>query len=289
VNYAASGELLATQSVSADTTVQGLKALLKDSLEPGKLVQQLLKENYPLAGEKTLEACGLTSGAVLNAVIDSLPVLYMAEPVSCLELCAKYGDWSCVEDCLIDDEHEDRKHADLAGAPALAKEVAMAMKEAAPDLGGYQIVKSSEADEGGEVIVIGHPGPDAKKACLKALGIRKDCEEDDLSIHETEDAGAPDPEIEGVWKLATLESVSWKDYLKVGFNCGKDGLEDPDSVELEEAEKKQLLAITAIMNEKLQKHFVFQWQDGCIVAPVIYGGYTSDDCIVGVLSSRVWT
>ena len=41
--------------------------------------------------------------------------------------------------------------------------------------------------------------------------------------------------------------------------------------------------------EKLQNHFIFNFSDEAVVAPVIYGGYASDGSIVGVLSCRVWT
>lgn len=284
VNYAASGELLKTATVSSNITVEGFKAILKEGLQKGKVVQQLLKENYPLPGDKTLEACDLASGAVLNAVLDSVPVLYLSDPCSFTELAERRDGWMCGdEECLVDEE-EDGKHADIADAPAAAKEVADAMKEAAPGLSEIQVCGSSESGDGGEIIVIAHPGPDPKKACLKALGIRKICDDDSIG----ENADEADPEMTGVWTTATLDSIDMKGKLTKGFNKDDED-EEEDEEEEEGGDKKQMLALTAVMNEKLQKHFCFNFGDEVVTAPVIYGGYASDDCIVGVLSSRVWT
>ena len=41
--------------------------------------------------------------------------------------------------------------------------------------------------------------------------------------------------------------------------------------------------------EKLEKHFIFNFSDDAQVAPMIWGGYASDGCIVGIISGRVWT
>lgn len=44
-----------------------------------------------------------------------------------------------------------------------------------------------------------------------------------------------------------------------------------------------------VAEEKLQKHFIFGFDDTAVTAPIIYGGYTPEGQIVGVLASRVWT
>ena len=180
------------------------------------------------------------------------------------------------QECLV--EEEDGKHADMADAPAAAREVAEAMREAAPDLQNIPVCLSSESSDGGEIMVIGHPGPDPKTACLKVLGIRKHCE-DVLA----------DPELVDVWATARVETLDVRGKLKKGFNDHEEE-EEGEEEDVEEAgNMRQILALTKIMNDKLQKHFVFDFSEEIVTAPVIYGGYASDGSIVGVLSSRVWT
>ncbi|CAE7556667.1 unnamed protein product [Symbiodinium sp. CCMP2592] len=114
----------------------------------------------------------------------------------------------------------------------------------------------------------------------------KICDDDSIG----ENADDADPELTGVWTTATLESIDMKGKLTKGFNKGDEDEEDEEEDDEEEGgNKKQILALTGIMNDKLQKHFVFNFGDEVVTAPVIYGGYASDDSIVGVLSSRVWT
>ena len=71
--------------------------------------------------------------------------------------------------------------------------------------------------------------------------------------------------------------------LECGFNAGCDNEYSDENV------LPEILAITKIMSEKLDKHFIFGFTDVVVVAPMLYGGYSSDDSIVGVLTSRVWT
>mmetsp|Transcript_92171 Transcript_92171/g.127961 ORF Transcript_92171/g.127961 Transcript_92171/m.127961 type:complete len:230 (-) Transcript_92171:192-881(-) len=193
------------------------------------------------------------------------PMLYLSDACTFSELAARRDPWMTGggdEESLVDEKEGDEKHADMADAPAVAKSVALAMKEAAPELGEFQIVGSSETSAGGEVVVIGQPGSDTKEACLKALGIRS-----------------------GVWSSATLEPLDVQGKLKTGFNAGDEDDEGPGDA----AEKKQILAVTEIMSLKLRKNFEFNFKEEIVSAPVIYGGYASDGSIVGVLSSRVWT
>mmetsp|Transcript_92170 Transcript_92170/g.127958 ORF Transcript_92170/g.127958 Transcript_92170/m.127958 type:complete len:193 (-) Transcript_92170:192-770(-) len=192
-------------------------------------------------------------------------MLYLSDACTFSELAARRDPWMTGggdEESLVDEKEGDEKHADMADAPAVAKSVALAMKEAAPELGEFQIVGSSETSAGGEVVVIGQPGSDTKEACLKALGIRS-----------------------GVWSSATLEPLDVQGKLKTGFNAGDEDDEGPGDA----AEKKQILAVTEIMSLKLRKNFEFNFKEEIVSAPVIYGGYASDGSIVGVLSSRVWT
>ena len=162
------------------------------------------------------------------------PMLYLSDACTFSELAARRDPWMTGggdEESLVDEKEGDEKHADMADAPALA------MKEAAPELGEFQIVGSSETSAGGEVVVIGQPGSDTKEACLKALGIRS-----------------------GVWSSATLEPLDVQGRLKTGFNAGDEDDEGPGDA----AEKKQILAVTEIMSLKLRKNFEFNFRGNCV-------------------------
>ncbi|CAE7945377.1 unnamed protein product [Symbiodinium necroappetens] len=221
-------------------------------------------------------------GDAIRSQPDSVPVLYLSDACTFTELADRRDGWKCGDEESLVDAHEGaRKHADMADAPEVAKNVAAAMKDAAPGLGEFQICGSSEASDGGEIIVIGQPGSDPKKACLKALGIRKMVDDDSIREH----TDPSDPELSGVWSFAKLEPLDVRAKLKTGFNGAYEGDEGPGDA----GEKKQILAVTEIMNLKLEKHFVFNFEEEIVTAPIIYGGYASDGSIVGVLSSRVWT
>eukprot|EP00438_Fugacium_kawagutii_P022482 Skav229689 [mRNA] locus=scaffold3722:170989:179107:- [translate_table: standard] len=86
--------------------------------------------------------------------------------------------------------------------------------------------------------------------------------------------------------------------LELNSGDRSDPFQDAESIMedgTEEEELQQLCKITKIMVdsrsmfEKLERHFIFNFTDDAQVAPVIYGGYASDGCIVGVISARVWT
>ncbi|CAJ1417496.1 unnamed protein product [Effrenium voratum] len=246
-----------------------------------------MKENYPLKDDQSLEEAGLETGAALNAVIESEPRLYLVKPCSASE----YGqerldEWMAGEDQMVTSS---RMHLDMESAPEVARQVAKDLLEAAPGLADITIARSSEGDCPSEVVVIGCPGEDPKKACLKALTIDKDSCEEFADAKDDED-----PELTGVWTLATLEQVDWKDYLEFGFNGDKSDFNGDlnammDDLGVEKEEMDQLLKMTKIMSEKLERGFIFNFNDSAVVAPMVYGGYASDGSIVGVISSRVWT
>lgn len=165
------------------------------------------------------------------------------------------GDGHIVEDGV--------QHHSMESAPEIAKDVAEAMAKAAPKL-EETLVAGGDSFEEGEIIVVSHPGSDPKVACLLALAMVETAEEE----HSDEC-----PAIHG---CATLDEKIWNEYLTCGFN---DNSDDPDA---------GLLAITSIMSKKLERHFQFSFTEDVGVAPIIYGGYTSDGSIVGVLSARAW-
>eukprot|EP00930_Biecheleria_cincta_P047182 TRINITY_DN32653_c0_g1_i1.p1 TRINITY_DN32653_c0_g1~~TRINITY_DN32653_c0_g1_i1.p1 ORF type:complete len:389 (-),score=94.23 TRINITY_DN32653_c0_g1_i1:34-1200(-) len=200
----------------------------------------------------------------------------MGARCSALELEKRRDDWSGGdgEDDLCS---ADVMHGIMSDAPPVARQLAEDLAKAMPDLEDIQIMGSSEGSDGGEIVVIGTPGPDPKAAILNALGIRR-------------------VNWESSKKSATLKNIDFKTH-KHGFTRDPDEFEDFDPLdEFGEREKEpdmwneydQILAGTKILST-LDKGFLFNFLDSHAVAPVIFGGYASDGSIVGVLSSRVWT
>lgn len=204
------------------------------------------------------------------------PQLFVfGEPCSALELEKRHDDW-CGPDIGGSSDlcAADIMHGKMSDAPAASKEIAELLQKAMPNLQDTQMMMSSESSDGGEVIVISSPGDDPKVACLKALAMKQG-------------------NLEAASKAATLLDMNWRDHAEVGFNRDPDEEFLPDE-EFEDMEEDRqmfddVLKGTGIMNDKLVKHFLFNFLDSFSVAPVIYGGYASDGNIVGILSSRVWT
>ena len=165
----------------------------------------------------------------------------------------------------------DAEHRSIAEAPGVAaQEVALAMLHSAPCLERFPIVGSSESEYGGEVIIVANPGEDPRTACLQALLFS-------AKILQEEGTGA------------TLEVKNWSQHLKCGFYTNGRGGNDPNNNEEDTSDHAEMLTLTKIMAERLNHHFEFGFDDDVVVAPMIYGGYSSDGSIVGVLTSRVWT
>lgn len=154
-------------------------------------------------------------------------------------------------------------------APTAAQEVANEMHNAAPGLENIYI-DGGDSDETGEVIVIANAGDDPKLACFKALGFL---------------ASVPDEDDEGddLWQFTTLDECNWNDCFNRGFT-----LEEEDEDDVDE-DVSALLAMHKILAERLSGHFTFNFTENVVVAPTIYGGYSMDGSIVGVLSARTWT
>lgn len=209
-----------------------------------------------------------------KALVGSKPTLFVSEPNEDTWRFGFYEPGPDAEEggAVVDDENPEQN---IAEAPAAAREVVDAMMAAAPGLADITTIQpGDEGDNGGQVIVIANPGTqyqstgmspghDLTKACLEALNTPKE-----------------------LWSYATLEFNDWGEHLEYGFN--HEAGETPDEDELD-TELEELLSLTKTMNEELDKHFTFGFTDDVVEAPMIYGGYSSDGNIVGVLTKRVWT
>jgi len=290
--YAVSGETLAVLHVRPDIDVRSFKLLLQERLPVGHAVQQLFKDGCLLTDAETLRECNAGDGAALQVAVSSQPVLLLLEPCSFTGLAHRYGIWNYFGE--PDDgnrlvERDDvRHHMDISRASAAARSAVLALQAIIPDLQAIDISPSYEAgddDPRGEVIAIATPGDDPKKACLKALGIRKCLSEDYLEAGVNECVDPKDPECCGVWVEAESEPLDLQSLLARGFNS-EEGAFRPPHRNLSAEAQRQILAATAVMVEKLHAHFRFSFGSGVFHAPVVYGGYCADGSIVGVLSTR---
>lgn len=260
-----SGDALATFTVSSACILGKLHAMLQIHLQPGFCIQELFYGVLVLENvQQTLVEAGLPAeGCVrLTVVVGEYPTLHLFEACSGVELAERCGGWivggAAATTCVADSV----QHCSMSQAPCVAKHLAETLKDVCgPSLAKNQVVQSSEGSDGGEVVVIAGPGDDPKQACIKALAILdhiKNCH------------------IESLWGEATLEEKHFSDCLENG-----------ESFHAYECDS--FLRATRVMVDHLSRHFEFNFSEKFVVAPVIYGGYASDGCIVGILSSRVWT
>lgn len=198
ISFAASGDTLAQVWMPIASSVADLKRSLQEHIEAGSIIQKLLKGDTQLQDDQSLEASGLIGRAEVKAIVGSRPILFLADitfPFYCHD-----GHSSPERDTLTI-----AQKAVQEGAPAVAREVAQAMIAAAPDLADIQIVRSSKCYRGGQVIVIGHPGDDAKKACLETL---------------QDTTGFAGFRLE----FSRLQDGDWGKHFQFGFNDEEDGL-----------------------------------------------------------------
>jgi len=258
-------------------SIARVKESIRSHLGSDQAINALLHNAQVLKDDDTLPLLGIESEqkAVLQAVICGIPRLHLFEPCSARELSERRGcsagRWNMYGSHIVADGVE---HYGMDTAPTAAQEVAKDMQNAAPDLDDTRI-NGGDSDENGEIVVIANAGDDPKLACFKALGFL---------------ASDPDEDVD-LFQLTTLDERSWHEYFNRGFNVEDDEDLDEDDDDLDEDEDKDdgLLAITKIMAERLSGHFEFSFTGGVVCAPVIYGGYTADGSIVGVISARVWT
>lgn len=267
ITYATSGDALTQLRAPATSLVSSLKKSLMETLGPRKVVGKLLLGDTLLQESRSLQECGLTDGAEVKIFLHSTskPKLLIDEDIAC------FG--SDDEPFESDEEGDEDGDAEclmrIDAAPEIAREVAKAMMA---ELGDVNIACGSENVSPGVVAVIANPGDKPRKACLRALKTPKT---NDRLVGEYNDKENEDGENEPpLWTIAACDEKDWGQCLEGGF----DG-----------SEKPEIVKVTKIMSEKLEKHFEFGFKDAVVVAPIFYGGYASDGNIVGVLTSRVWT
>eukprot|EP00930_Biecheleria_cincta_P058498 TRINITY_DN44322_c0_g1_i1.p1 TRINITY_DN44322_c0_g1~~TRINITY_DN44322_c0_g1_i1.p1 ORF type:complete len:435 (-),score=95.61 TRINITY_DN44322_c0_g1_i1:119-1396(-) len=242
-----------------------LNATSKDGKTPLHVATAKAKQLLEPPTAKRPAADSASSGKRLKAASES-PVLHLFEPMSAQALSKKSGgcDGWCVGGGSMENLCQPNvTHKGMSSVTAGAKKVAERMHKALADA----TLPASESDTTGRVIVISSPGEDVKDACLKALAIQKE-------VGDT-----------NIWELAEVTGKDWGAKADSGFLFNDDDECDDDG---EDEDKSKVKATTKIMAEQLGDHFEFNFSDAIIVAPVIYGGRV-DDCIVGVLSMRVWT
>eukprot|EP00931_Biecheleriopsis_adriatica_P053918 TRINITY_DN31679_c0_g1_i3.p1 TRINITY_DN31679_c0_g1~~TRINITY_DN31679_c0_g1_i3.p1 ORF type:complete len:233 (+),score=74.68 TRINITY_DN31679_c0_g1_i3:708-1406(+) len=213
----------------------------------------------PPAKRKAVEAGG---GASKRAAPAKAPTLHLFEPVSSSELSDNMGEWFAGDDeplCKEDVQHKDIKSAPESGQK-IAKQLHKALDEAT--------LPAGESDIVGLAIVISNPGKDPKEACLRALAIKEEVEDEELIY---------------VWDEATCDDEDFSDKNKF---CGDDDDEEDDE---DDEDSVKIKKATKILADNLKDCFHFNFSDSIVTAPQVWGGYTKDNHIVGVLGMRVWT
>eukprot|EP00435_Cladocopium_sp_Y103_P013466 s6248_g3.t1 len=283
ISYALSGKHLTEVFAAPQWTVGQLRMEIQKRMPRlGEVVQSVLKDDHQLRENKmlseVLSETELVDGMTLCAIVTLDAALCLFAPCRAKDV----SDMACVQDM-------NKLFLDMSSAPPTARDLAVAMKNAAPDLGGIQIVGgSNESCDGGQVFVIANPGDSAVTACLRALAIEKQdkadwvrasdaASEDECCENSSDDFAAGGQS--GHWEAAEINP--W-------HICPEDFRED-EFDEPNESISNQLKDISRLMAENLKNGFRFQFQDEVVRSPVIYGGYCSDGSIVGVLSSRVYT
>jgi len=270
-----SGEAIATLEASLSWTGADVKNALKEHLQAKTDIDELCFANRVLPDAETLEDAGVKRDSVLQAVIRGLPTLHLVRPCSAIELTKRFGEY-CVWDgssiCVEFPGHivADRvQHQSLSSAPETAKEIVEDMIKRAPHWES-KVIYVSQSDAPGEFFIIANPGVDPKRACLEAFAILEHPDGDPEGLE-----GSPN-----IHDLATVEDRDWNKYSH-GFN------EDSDDIPYYgDGSDEEILAVTEIMAQRLQKHFELGFGDGIVKAPIMFGGYSSDGSIVGVVSVR---
>jgi len=233
-------------------------------------IKELLLEEAKVAKRKAPVTDG---GSAKKAKTGVAFLLYLFKSCSATELSGEMGEW-------LDDDGKDLckpdvMHKHVKDAPATARKLAERLQRTL----GETRLPAGESDCAGRIVVISQgpdKGPhkvmdmgDIKEACLQALALKEEVEsncEKDLF----EQANCKD-----------------KDYSKQKQFCAE---EDEDDEETKEGQEyKNIVATTKFMADNLKSCFEFNFEETIVSAPVIYGGLTDENNIVGVLSHRVWT
>lgn len=208
------------------------------------------------------------------------PRLHLFSPMSATDLSDAAGYWSVGDGMSLCEEgviHEGITCA-MEGMPGCLSKATRDLAERLNEALANATLPASESDVTGRVIVISNPGKNAKEACLKALAIKQQ-----TRGKFPGNDGTPTVQL---WEQSTIESRNfstrkqfWYDGSDEDYQNRDEGTEDDIKIE----------RTTTIMAESLTDQFEFNFLETVTVAPVVYGGYTEDGSIVGVLSMRVWT
>jgi len=272
------------------------------------VVKKLVLGEAVLKPSDTLGEVGLVTGSIVQATVRSTPALYLGSPCSSAELSKRRGPWyvhtwgDCGGGGVAELVSGKMQHHLLDKAPADARAVATALQAAAPKLAEKRVCLADHGLEGGEVIVIANAGEDPRKTCLQALRVRAQVEDISDDLWESGECSLVSEEESRqktwmkyrhdevyqntLWGTSTLLDLDFNEGFKA--TC-KHSSDDPDTVP-----EVEVIAAIKVLAEKTQRHFKFDFGDGgeihgdpvIAVAPVVYGGYTPDGNIVGILTSR---
>lgn len=285
VQYALSGDPLTSVEANESWTVGYLCESLASHVKPRTEISSLIYCDQVLDEEKTVLDCGLTNGVVLKAITAGIPTLHLFQACSSSQLAGtdlkapgRHGFWSCGPFNTLSIVLPDVQHYSMDDAPQAARKVAVALKEAFPDLDKSLLIRdpyrqwaAEEDDCAGEVFVISNAGEDLKAACLRALAIRDRVWDEVRGCNDV------------IHAYAQLHARDWGSYLQCGFNW--DYPEDFDEHFDADEETEKFVAMTKIMSERLTQGFMFCFHPRIHASPVIFGGVASDGSIVGVLAA----
>jgi len=312
--------------------------LIEKSLPPGTSVRNAMIGERILSNSKTLRDYALVSGSTLQVTLVSMPVLFLASPCSAHQLSKRLGSWrlttwgECGGGGVAKMVKIKKDHHSWEDAPAEAREIANALREATPDLESRRVCLTEHGLAGGAVVIISNATEDRRMSCLQALQIRKnarDCGSDiemsDLhdedqcwrDLHDEDGSDIEDQKAYvtwlkhkdepgycgNLWGLSTLRDADLKQHIHQSFNAAFEEINDDvgqlppwQRKVLEEAQNASTknIAATQVMAMRLDRHFKFDFGCGRSIdgeplvhcAPVIYGGYTPDGSIVGILTTR---
>jgi len=305
----ASGNLLGKVNVEETSTGADVKASLQSFVREGNVIGHLCVGSQIFHDNQTVRDLSNSSYVSLQAVlVVAKPRLHLFKPCSAMKLSKRHGHWAC--DGGSDDEWEGPdgmgnfclpkvRHRSMECAPPLARKVAEELR-AHLKSGAINIVcVGNNYGATGEVIPISHTGvrfrhrfrppgiamasgSNPKEAILSALGVRREDLRFDSEREELISPASPGKGFD-IWAEAEFQGKDWsKDVIGCGLsrdNLG-DGSEDPDLA--------KAVAISDVMAKSLVRHFEFGMNRNrheCMKCPMVWGGFTSDGCIVGVLGS----
>jgi len=277
----ASGKELAKLSVSSSATGAELMQSVQERLEPGVSLQGLLTVGAPVSKSQAVSEFSLESDGVLQAVLGGSPTLHLFEPCSALELAKRYGEWLEMIEVEVEGVFEDLKHRSIEEAPSEARATAEALaKTFGSSLKDYPVDGDGAFYRGAEVVVISSPGADTKLACLRALGIREEPENMEAIAEDFFPRDA-----KNFHDLAMVKPENWASHADRGI-CTR------EEKNVETPAPQEILDGTRMMAERLKEHFVFRFRAdelNCLYEePVLFGGFSGDGSIVGVLTGMHW-